>query len=196
MKFEAELTNPKPKGLIHAKGNLGPWRPDDPGETAVNGTYTFDHADLATFKGIAGILASTGSYAGTLREMVVDGNADVPDFRLPQFGNALALHTRFHARVDGTDGDTWLDPVEATLGKSHFITRGQVVRVKPRAAGQRPQVTPASLPPLADLRTRYRLEGEHRPRTHRGLSAAGEPFGDTVPYRCADGESFAAYSPG
>ena len=117
----------------------------------MNGTFTFDHADLATFKGIAGILASKGSYAGTLREMLVDGNADVPDFRLPQFGNAMPLHTRFHARVDGTDGDTWLDPVEATLGGSHFTTRGKVVRVKPPATGSTEQVAAASFPPLADF---------------------------------------------
>lgn len=150
MKYEAELTNPKPKGVIHARGNLGPWQPADPGETSLDGTYTFDHADLATFKGIAGILASTGTFAGTLRDIVVDGEADVPDFRLPQFGNAMALHTRFHARVDGTDGDTWLDPVEATLGHSHFTTRGQVVRVRPPQPDGAQQVTRASLPPLAD----------------------------------------------
>jgi len=149
MKFEAELTNPKPKGLIRTKGALGPWLADDPGETAVSGAYTFDHADLATFKGIAGILSSTGNYQGTLRDIVVDGKADVPDFRLPQFGNALPLRTRFHAKVDGTDGDTWLEPVDATLGSSHFTTRGKVVRVKPPAAGNAPVAT-ASLPPLAD----------------------------------------------
>ena len=150
MTYEAELTNPKPKGVIHAKGNLGPWLQADPGETPVNGTYAFDHADLAGFQGIAGILASTGSYDGTLRDLVVDGNVDVPDFRLPQFGNAVVLHTTFHAKVDGTDGDTWLDPVNATLGHSHFITRGQVVRVKPPAAAGTQPVTTANLPPLAD----------------------------------------------
>ena len=151
MNFEAELTNPKPKGLIHTTGHLGPWVPADPGETAVRGTYTFDHADLATFKGIAGILASKGSYGGTLRDIEVDGIADVPDFRLPQFGNAETLHTTFHAKVDGTDGDTWLDPVDATLGHSHFITRGKVVRVRPAQPDGGQQVTSASLPPLADF---------------------------------------------
>lgn len=150
MRFEAELTNPKPKGVIHSKGHLGPWQPDDPGETALDGSYTFDHADLATFKGIAGTLASAGVYEGTLRDIIVDGKADVPDFRLPQFGNAVALHTTFHAKVDGTDGDTWLDPVDATLGQSHFTTRGQVVRVKPRTTAPGAPVISANMPPLAD----------------------------------------------
>ncbi len=134
MGFEAELTNPKPQGLIHTTGSVGPWLVGDPGQTALTGSYRFDHADLSTFKGIAGILASTGKYQGTLSDLVVDGQADVPDFRLTHFGNSMPLHTTFHATVDGTDGDTWLDPVEATLGRSHFSTRGKVVRVKPSQA--------------------------------------------------------------
>jgi hypothetical protein len=136
MAFKAELTNPKPRGVIHSTGRLGPWQTIDPGETPVSGTYTFDHADLSTFSGIAGILSSTGNYQGTLRDIQAEGKADVPDFRLSHFGNPVALHTEFHARVDGTNGDTWLDPVDATLGHSHFTTRGQVVRVKkPGAQG-------------------------------------------------------------
>jgi hypothetical protein len=150
MKFEAELTNPKPKGLIHTSGDLGPWQPADAGETPVDGRYTFEHADLATFKGIAGMLSSQGDYRGTLRDIIVDGKVDVPDFRLPQFGNPVELHTQFHAKVDGTDGDTWLDPVEATLGHSHFTTRGEVVRVRPPGQDGGGPVTSASIPPLAD----------------------------------------------
>jgi hypothetical protein len=148
MRFEAELTNPKPRGVIHTSGNLGPWLPEDPGRTAVSGAYTFDHADLATFHGIAGTLSSVGNYAGTLRDITVDGQVDVPDFQLPHFGNPVVLHTRYHAMVDGTDGDTWLDPVDAMLGHSHFTTRGQVVRV--RLPGNTGPVTNANLPPLAD----------------------------------------------
>jgi hypothetical protein len=129
MEFDAELTNPRPVGKIHSTGSFGPWVVDDPGESPVIGDFTFDHADLATFKGIAGILNSTGHYQGTLRDIVVDGETETPDFRLTDFGNAMALHTRFHAKVDGTNGDTWLEPVEATLGHSHFTAQGQVMRV-------------------------------------------------------------------
>jgi len=50
----------------------------------------------------------------------------VPDFRLTHFGNALPLKTRFHAKVDGTNGDTWLEPVDATLGRSHFTAEGRL----------------------------------------------------------------------
>lgn len=129
MHFDAELTNPRPLGTIHTTGTFGPWQTSDPGESPIQGTYLFEHADLATFKGIAGILTSTGEYKGTLRDIQVDGETDVPDFRLPNLGSALELHTRFHARVDGTDGDTWLDPVDATLSHSHMVVTGQIVRV-------------------------------------------------------------------
>lgn len=128
MNFEAVLTNPKPQGLIHTTGRFGPLATGDPGESPIDGKYAFDHADLSTFKGIAGMLASTGSYKGTLRKMQVDGQANVPDFRLTHFGNQLPLQTTFHARVDGTNGDTWLEPVNATLGHSQFTTSGKIVR--------------------------------------------------------------------
>jgi len=136
MDFEAELTNPRPQGMINAVGSFGPWVMADPGESPVSGKYHFAHADLGTFNGIAGILTSNGSYTGTLRQILVVGETDVPDFRLTSFGNSLPLHAQFHARVDGTDGDTWLEPVDATLGRSHFTTHGKVVRVLMPGAAQ------------------------------------------------------------
>jgi hypothetical protein len=129
MIFDAQLDNPKPPGAIHTTGSFGPWVVADPGSTPVQGDYTFSHADLSVFTGIAGILNSTGRYQGPLRDLTVDGQTDTPDFQLTRFGHAMPLHTTFHARVDGTNGDTWLDPVDATLGGSHFTAKGQVVRV-------------------------------------------------------------------
>jgi hypothetical protein len=131
MQFDAELTNPKPAGKIFTTGAIGPWSVDDPGETPLAGSYRFEHADLGVFKGIAGILQSTGKYVGVLRDLVVDGRTDTPDFRLTKFGATVPLHTEFHAHVDGTNGDTWLEPVNATLGQSHFTVQGEVVRVPP-----------------------------------------------------------------
>ncbi|MGA9584836.1 MAG: hypothetical protein WBQ95_05875 [Terracidiphilus sp.] len=129
MAFDAQLENPKPPGSIHTTGSFGPWVVADPGSSPIHGDYTFNHADLSVFTGIAGILNSTGRYQGTLRDMVVDGQTDTPDFQLSRAGHAMPLHTTFHARVDGTNGDTWLDPVDATLASSHFTATGQIVRV-------------------------------------------------------------------
>ena len=129
MGFDAELTNPRPVGTIYTTGKIGPWLVADPGESPLAGKYRFENANLAGFKGIAGILNSNGQYQGTLRDLIVDGTTETPDFRLTHFGNTLELHTRFHAKVDVTTGDTWLAPVDATLGHSHFTAEGQIVRV-------------------------------------------------------------------
>jgi hypothetical protein len=43
----------------------------------------------------------------------------------------MPLETTFQATVDGTNGDTWLHPVRATLGQSHFTAEGEVVGIPP-----------------------------------------------------------------
>lgn len=128
--FVADLTNPSPRGNIHTSGSFGPWNHDDPAASPMHGSYEFKDADLGTIKDIAGTLQSTGTYAGVLGALNVDGKANVPDFRLTHYGNALPLQTSFIARVDGTDGDTWLDHVDATLGTAHFITGGKIIRIR------------------------------------------------------------------
>jgi hypothetical protein len=130
MHFDADLTNPKPVGQIHSTGLFGPWLPDSPRETPVSGTYSFDHADLGTIKGIGGTLSSTGQYAGVLDKIAVNGVTDTPDFRIAISGRSVSLHTDFHAIVDGTTGDTYLQPVKAKLLSSWLVANGSVVRTK------------------------------------------------------------------
>ena len=128
--FTAILVNPKPVGKINSKGEFGPFRAEDPRESPVRGEYTFSHADLGTLKGIGGILSSTGHYDGTLGQITVDGQTDTPDFRLNISGRPLPLKTTFHAIVDGTNGDTYLQPVQATLLSTPMTAKGFVVRSK------------------------------------------------------------------
>ena len=128
--YDATLVNAIPKGDIHAKGTFGPWNNDSPGDSTVTGRYTFDHADLDTIKGIGGILSSVGEFTGQLDNIVVDGTTETPDFSLDTANHAIPLHTKFHAIVDGTNGDTYLQPVEAHLGGSEFSCRGAVINVK------------------------------------------------------------------
>jgi hypothetical protein len=130
MRFEATLVNPKPVGNIQSTGLFGPFDENDPRDTPVQGDYSFSHADLGTIKGIGGMLSSTGKYEGTLSSIQVDGSTDTPDFRIARSGNAMPLHTDFHAVVDGTNGDTHLDPVKAKLKDSYFTATGSVIRVK------------------------------------------------------------------
>ena len=37
MDYDAQLTNPKPPGQIHAVGAFGPWVADDPSDTPPKG---------------------------------------------------------------------------------------------------------------------------------------------------------------
>ena len=128
MKYTAVLTNPKPPGEIHSSGVFGPWAAGEPGDTPLQGQYKFDNADLGIFRGIAGILHSTGNFEGTLSSITARGEATVPDFRLKSAGNPVPLSTRFEVLVDGTNGNTELKPIVATLGSTHFTTTGFVVK--------------------------------------------------------------------
>jgi hypothetical protein len=128
MSFHALLTNPSPPGLILSTGSFGPWEAADPGRTAVSGKYTFEHADLSVFRGIAGILSSEGQYNGTLQDIQVKGETDTPDFRVRVSGNKVHLRTHFTATVNGTNGNTLLQPVEAHIGSSIIVCRGGVLK--------------------------------------------------------------------
>lgn len=139
MGFDAELTNPRPRGTIDSHGQFGPWAVDDPGETPLAGSYRFAHADLASFKGIGGILSSTGEFAGTLRDITVAGDTDTPDFRLSSGSEAMHLRTHFHAQVDGTNGDTRLKEVDAVLGQSHIAAQGTILLLPAQSAGRAAQ---------------------------------------------------------
>ena len=126
MKFTAELTNPKPPGLIDTSGHFGPWDFDDASNTPLGGHYTFQHADLSVFNGISGTLSSVGDYSGVLRNILVDGTTDTPDFKLDRGGEMVHLTTTFHAIVDGTNGNTYLQPVKAHFLHSDVVTTGEV----------------------------------------------------------------------
>jgi len=128
MKYACALTNPRPPGEIHSSGAFGPWNSAEPGDTPLHGDYTFEHADLGVFAAIAGILRSSGSFEGELDSITARGEAYVADFRLKRSGNHVPLRTKFEVLVDGTNGNTILKPVEATLGSTRFTTSGAVFK--------------------------------------------------------------------
>jgi hypothetical protein len=128
--FDAILTNPVPAGEIHAVGTFGPWNTDGPGDTDVNGKYTFDHADMNTIKGIAGTLRSTGTFEGQLDRISVKGRTEIADFSLDTANHPMPLTTTFDAVVDGTSGDTLLNKVDAVLGTSKFSCKGAIINKK------------------------------------------------------------------
>jgi hypothetical protein len=116
-------------GCHESRGQFGPWQQDEPRLTPLVGTYTFTHADLASIRGLSGILSSKGQFTGLLDRIDVQGETTTPDFSLGISGHPVPLDTRFHAIVDGTTGSTMLDSVHAKLLDSEFVARGGVFRV-------------------------------------------------------------------
>jgi hypothetical protein len=127
-KFNAQLTNAVPPGEIDTKGSFGPWNPDDPARTPLAANYTFSHADLGVFKGIGGILSSTGKFGGVLEEIEVEGKTSTPDFQVDIAGHPVPLETTFSATVDGTNGNTILHPVKAHFLHTDLVANGGVVK--------------------------------------------------------------------
>jgi hypothetical protein len=127
MPFEATLTNAVPPGEIGTKGRFGPWQSEDPGETPLDGTFTFDRADLGVFRGISGILSAHGHFGGTLARIDIHGETETPQFTVAVGGHPVPLHTVYHTVVDGTNGDTLLERIDGSFLNTSLVARGAVV---------------------------------------------------------------------
>jgi hypothetical protein len=125
MPFEATLTNAVPPGDIVTRGSFGPWQKGDPGLTPLGGMFTFDDADLSVFKGIAGILSAHGSFGGELQRIDVHGETETPQFQV-KTGQPVPLRARYHAIVDGTNGNTILERIDASFLGTAILARGSV----------------------------------------------------------------------
>ena len=128
MEYDAILKNAKPPGLIQTKGSFGPWNQEDPGATTLSGDYTFRDADLSVFRGISGILSSKGRFKGILRRIVASGTTDTPDFGVRPGKHRTHLTTQFDSIIDGTTGDTLLQPVVARINKTTIVCTGGVTK--------------------------------------------------------------------
>jgi hypothetical protein len=98
----------------------------------MSGEYTFDHADLGVYGGIAGTLSSKGRYGGVLKHLNVAGSTDVPDFEVTKSGNRVKLVTQYDAFVDATHGDTFLQQVDGRFGHTSLAVEGSVAGSKER----------------------------------------------------------------
>jgi len=134
--FRATLTNAVPPGEIAVDGDFGPWNRVEPGDTPLDGDFLLAKADLGVFKGIAGMLSSRGSFRGTLDEIHARGETDTPDFTIKVGGHPFALHTVYQALIDGTNGDTRLEKIDATFLSSHLVADGAVLDGPPMARGR------------------------------------------------------------
>jgi hypothetical protein len=124
--FHARFKNTQPLGDIVSDGQFGPWNEDEPGSTQVSGSYVYQHVNLGVFGGIAGTLSSQGKFSGTLGHIEAEGEVDVPDFEVSRSGHPVHLASKYHALIDGTNGDTSLTRVESHFRKTTVVTQGDV----------------------------------------------------------------------
>jgi hypothetical protein len=124
--FKARFTNPEPPGEITTQGNFGPWSAESIGKTSVSGDYVFEHADLGTFGGISGLLSSTGKFAGVLEHIEAQGVTEVPNFEVRSSSHQQDVKAEFHAIVNGTNGDTFVQTGDAKFRNTTVSYNGSV----------------------------------------------------------------------
>jgi hypothetical protein len=125
--FTATLTNGVPPGEIDVDGGFGPWNRDEPGDTPLRGDFVFAKADLGVFKGISGTLSSHGSFNGTLAKLTANGETTTPDFTIAVGGHPFPLYAMYEALIDGTNGDTRLENIDAWFLSSYLHAKGAVL---------------------------------------------------------------------
>ena len=125
--YIATLTNPVPTGEVEASGTFGPWDVASPARTPVTGNYSFAAVNLDTIDGLAGTLSSVGNFSGPLNRIQVQGTTETPNFQIDVGGAPVPLSTRFTAIVDGSDGDTYLQQVDANVLESELSASGAVI---------------------------------------------------------------------
>ena len=117
---------PSRQAIFTVLGEFGPWD-KEPALTPVSGTLHVSTTPIFRYsKGSRACLSSRGNYQGELDHIEVAGDTDTPDFRLRTSGQPVHLTTHFQAVVDGTDGNTYLQPVNGHFGNSSVVARGQI----------------------------------------------------------------------
>ncbi|MFL6350789.1 MAG: AsmA-like C-terminal region-containing protein [Bryobacteraceae bacterium] len=124
MRFRTLIHNPQPPGDITAAGTFGPLPTRNPGQAPVDGSFDFTHADLSTFRVIAGTLSAHGKFQGRLAHVEVRGQTDIPNFEVTRTGHALHLSAIYNATVNGLNGDVAIESVNAQLLNTTVHSRG------------------------------------------------------------------------
>ena len=77
-----------------------------------------------------------GTFGGSLERIDVNGETQTPQFTLAVSGHAVPLRTKYHAIVDGTNGDTILERIDGSFLKTSLVAKGSVVDTPGKAGRQ------------------------------------------------------------
>src|SRR5205085_5912238 len=78
------------------------------------------------FRGVAGVLASTGRFEGVLQRIGVMGDTEVTDFEIQGTAHRMHLQAGFQATVNGRAGDVTLNNVDVRFLRTELLTEGAV----------------------------------------------------------------------
>ncbi len=124
--YRTLISNELPPGKIRSSGVFGNWNPRDPANTPLNGSYSFEEANLAAFGGISGTLNSAGSFKGRLGQVWVQGAAQVRHFKVSDTSHDRELSVDYKATVNGMNGDIQLDDVVAQFDQTTADFKGSI----------------------------------------------------------------------
>jgi hypothetical protein len=124
--YHASVQLPVPPADVYVQGKLTAVRHGQVGTTVMSGTFDVEQMKLDAFGGIAGTLASKGSFDGELQHITVQGATDAPDFEVTESGHKVHLVTHYQALVNGMNGDVALTSVTAQFGHTAINVSGEV----------------------------------------------------------------------
>ena len=128
--LDAELTVPKPPGLVRVYGTFGPWDFNDAAQIHLSGKYELSAADLSIFHPVFGHVSSKGEFKGLLHATEVYGMATIPDFQTRNARHPVDFRSQFRAEVDATKGDVAIKSLESDFLRSHLTVHGRIAGPK------------------------------------------------------------------
>lgn len=124
--YDAILT--APFADLHVSGRLGPINLSNLRETAIVGSYSFDHVQLSRIDGLAGSVSAQGTLAGTFGQIMIAGSAQSPDFALDVSAHSFPARAEYRAIFDLRSGDIALPELTVRFLRTSMQVAGTIVR--------------------------------------------------------------------
>ena len=93
----------------------------------MNGVSPSVNADLGVFKGISGILSAQQLWRARCDALRSKGKPTRQFSPVAAGGHAMPLHATYQATVDGTNGNTLLNQIDASFLQTALVAKGGVV---------------------------------------------------------------------
>lgn len=122
--YSASLSFERLKGDLQIEGRFGPWNFQHPVETPLSGAYSLREADISAIGAVEGMLNASGEFDGSVRELQIEGTADVPDFAIQDKGGPVILEVNY--RIRRRDEETLLEEIVSRFSGSTLRTTGRV----------------------------------------------------------------------